>query len=80
MLLELFGLVGVLFILCAYFAVQSERLNSQSALYSLLNLVGAGLVFLSLLGSDNIAAMALEAAWLLISCYGLFRAWQRKQI
>ncbi|BDX05558.1 CBU_0592 family membrane protein [Planctobacterium marinum] len=80
MLMEILGLIGVLLILSAYFAVQSEYLDSLSISYSLLNLVGAGLVLLSLIGSDNYAAITLEGAWLLISGYGLLRSWRRSHI
>lgn len=71
---EILGMIGVFMVLGAYFALQSGWLNGQGVNYALLNLIGATLVMISLLGSDNFAAMALEGAWIMISLYGLYRA------
>lgn len=80
---ELWGFVGVFLILFAYFSVQ-PGLDSygtkagQQLRFSLLNLVGAFLVLVSLYGSDNYAAMFLESAWVVISLIGIYKATQIK--
>jgi hypothetical protein len=69
---DVVGNIGVLLILTAYLLLQIDRIESNSAGYSLLNALGAGLVLASLLGAFNLAAFVLEAFWLLISLWGLF--------
>jgi hypothetical protein len=69
---DVVGNIGVLLILTAYLLLQIDRIESNSAGYSLLNSLGAGLVLASLLGAFNLAAFVLEAFWLLISLWGLF--------
>lgn len=68
------GFVGVVQILLAYYLVQAGIIHSQQTRYSVLNLSGASLVLLSLSGSDNVAAMTLEGAWIAISLYGIWRS------
>lgn len=80
---ELWGFMGVFLILLAYFSVQIGldsygTKDSQQMRFSLLNLIGAILVLVSLIGSDNYAAMLLESAWIIISLFGAFKALQTK--
>ena len=52
MTLEWYGFVGttgVVIILVTYFLLQTERLGSTEVIYSLLNLIGATLIAISLL-------------------------------
>lgn len=75
---ELVGMVGVCAFLIAYFMLQTERLKANSAAYLLLNLAGALMVMFSLVFKWNLPAFLLEAAWALISIYGLYKhAWKR---
>lgn len=78
MILEVLGFFGVGQIVLAYFAVQMGILTSEHIRFSVLNLSGASLVFISLLGSDNYAAMCLEAIWILISLLGLYKSSHKK--
>lgn len=71
---DLVGNAGVILILAAYYLLQVGRLRSSSPAYSLLNTAGAGLVLVSLAVAFNASAFALEAAWLLISLYGLAKS------
>lgn len=71
---ELTGFVGVIAIFSAYFLLQFGKLSSNSAAYSSLNLIGAGLVLISLMDSHQYAAILLEVLWLLVSIYGLHKA------
>ena len=67
------GLVGVLLILIGYAGGVSNRLDPKRAPSLLLNLVGALLILLSLAYDFNLSAVAMEAAWALVSLYGLLR-------
>lgn len=72
------GLVGAGLILGAYALVQFERLAADHPANLAMNFAGASLVFASLLVDFNAAAALLEAAWALISLYGLVRALARR--
>jgi hypothetical protein len=73
---DVLGLVGVAAILVAYALLQTGRLRAEAVAYSALNAVGAALVLVSLRYAFNLAAAVVEGAWLLISLYGLLRAWR----
>ena len=68
------GLVGVGLILAAYGAVQVRRLDATRPPALLINLVGSGLILLSLTRVFNLSAAIVEAAWALIALFGLIRA------
>jgi hypothetical protein len=71
------GYLGVVLVLLAYLLLQARKLHGNGLTYQLLNLFGALGVLLSLLfGSFNLAAFAMEAAWLAISLYGIARGWR----
>jgi hypothetical protein len=67
------GIAGVAMILVAYLLLQLGRLGALDLHYSLLNLVGALLIVLSLVFDFNLSAFLMEAAWVLISLIGLRR-------
>ncbi|MEO7027282.1 MAG: hypothetical protein ABI056_06980 [Caulobacteraceae bacterium] len=53
--------------------MQLRRLDPLRATSLLLNLIGAGLIMLSLTRAFNFAAFAMEAAWAALAAYGLIR-------
>ena len=57
-----------------YFLLQTERLSSTEVIYSLLNLIGAALIAISLLFDFNLSAFIIEVAWMAISVYGIIRS------
>jgi hypothetical protein len=67
------GLGGVLLILAAYAAATAGRLDPKRPLSLTANLVGAGLILLSLVRDFNLSAAAMEGAWALVSLVGLVR-------
>ena len=70
---DIVGSLGVAIIILTYILLQTERIKSESLLYSVLNGLGAGLIVFSLFYSFNFAAFVVEALWVLISLYGVFR-------
>ena len=72
------GLLGVLMILLAYFLLQSGHLRGDALPHQLLNAAGALLVLVSLLYAFNLSAFLMEAAWLAVSIYGMFRGRRRR--
>ncbi len=73
---DVLGLIGVAFILGAYLALQLGRLSSETPAFSALNAGGAGLILVSLIYDFNLSAAVIEAAWLLISLFGLIKAYR----
>jgi hypothetical protein len=68
------GLVGVLLILLAYAGAALGGLDPKGPWSLLANLVGAGLILVSLLlGAFNLASTAMEGAWALVALGGLIR-------
>lgn len=75
------GIIGVIMVLIAYLLLQIDRLSQDSITYSFLNLVGSGLILVSLYFEWNLSAGVIEIAWMAISFYGLGKAFYlyRKQ-
>jgi hypothetical protein len=68
------GYIGVVLVLLAFLLLQAHRLHGNGLTYQLLNAFGALGVLLSLVfGGFNTSAFVMEAAWLLISVYGIVR-------
>lgn len=68
------GVVGVAMMLGAYAGAQAHRLDPAKAPALALNLVGSGLVMLSLTHDFNLSAFLMEAAWAAVAAFGLARA------
>lgn len=72
-LLDLIGNVGVVLLMLTYLLLQLNKLSSNGLAYSLLNIVGASLIIVSLLVNFNLSAFLIEAFWVLISFIGIYR-------
>jgi uncharacterized membrane protein len=70
---DIVGNVGVVCFLVAYFLLQKGTLLHNQLSYLLLNLAGALMLIFSLLINWNLSAFLLEAAWALISIYGIIK-------
>ncbi len=70
---DILGNIGVALIIITYFLLQLERLPSTSLSYSVLNALGAFFVIVSLMYEFNMSAFIVEAFWVLISLFGIFR-------
>jgi hypothetical protein len=67
------GDIGVLCFLITYLLLERGRIAHTSVYYLGLNLAGAVLVMFSLIFHWNMPAFLLEAAWALISIYGIYK-------
>jgi hypothetical protein len=72
-LTDFLGNIGVVLIIIDYLLLQLNRISSNSLSYSLLNAVGASLIIISLLFNFNLSAFIMEAIWVVISLFGLYR-------
>jgi hypothetical protein len=72
-LTDFLGSIGVVLIIIDYLLLQLNRIGSNSLSYSLLNALGASLIIISLIFNFNLSAFIMEATWILISLFGLYR-------
>lgn len=70
---DIVGNIGVVCFLVAYFLLQKGVLAHNELRYLLLNLAGAFLLMFSLWINWNLSAFLLEAAWALISVWGIVK-------
>ena len=68
---DIIGTLGVGMIIVAYAAVQGGRMKSEQLSYSITNLVGAGMILVSLRYNFNLASVIIEVFWILISVWGI---------
>ncbi len=70
---DVIGNLGVLLILITYLWLQLGRMSAESLRYSVANGAGAVLILISLVFDFNLSAFVMEAAWLVLSLYGIGR-------
>jgi len=68
---DIVGTIGVVLIIVAYAAVQTRRMKSEQLSYSVINLVGAVMILISLRYTFNLASFVIEVFWILISIWGI---------
>jgi len=73
------GSLGVALILLAYFLLQTERMHAQAIPYSVMNLLGASFIAVSLLYDFNFSAFVIEICWIVISVIGIARTLGRRR-
>ncbi len=77
---DFLGNIGVVLITIDYLLLQLNRISSNSLSYSLLNAVGATLIIVSLVFNFNLSAFIMEAIWVLISLFGLYRCFRPQPV
>lgn len=70
---DLIGLIGVVFVLIAYFMLSTNRTTGNSFHYQFANLIGSIFILFSLFFKWNTASVLVEVSWILISGIGLWR-------
>jgi hypothetical protein len=76
---DILGTAGVGFIVVMYIMLQTGRIDPGRMAFSLYNAVGSVLILVSLAYEFNFSAVLIEGTWLLVSLYGLWRAWQKRR-
>jgi paired small multidrug resistance pump len=78
---DVVGLFGVLLTVFAYLALQARRMKGDGYVFPFLNLIGASAILCPLIwGEFNLAPFVIEAAWICISIYGLYKAATHKPV
>jgi predicted membrane protein len=74
------GNIGVALMVLGYLLLQAEKIRSSDLSYSLMNVIGALLVVVSLLYRFNLSALFMELFWFVISIYGLIKFARRGRV
>lgn len=75
-----FQLLGAVLIVSAFALSQTGRMDAQSYLYILLNLVGGAILAVLAYQQVRWGFVLLEGTWTLISLISLIMKWQGKEI
>jgi len=75
---QFIGFIGMIFVVIAYFLLQTEKQKINSLPYQLLNLSGAILLFISLCVHFNLGSFIIEVFWIAITLYGMYKNLRKK--
>lgn len=70
---DVIGIIGVVIILISYLLLNMNKLSSANPIYPISNACGSCMIFISLMYDWNLASVVIEAAWISISLYGVYR-------
>ena len=73
--LSVLGVVGAVFYVVSYGALQTGILKAETYRYSLLNLFASGFVLVSLAGAFNWGSFYTNFFWVILSIVGMVRLW-----
>ena len=79
LLLNTGGVIGVGLVLLAYAGIHFDWFDPKKAPALLMNLVGSGLILLSMVRAFNLSAFLMEAAWAAMAAFGLVRLLLRQR-
>lgn len=72
------GMIGMAFVVFAYFAVERDWVNNKEVKFYVINLIGAILLLISLLVNFNLGSFIIEIFWITISMRGIINHYQVK--
>jgi len=67
------GILGTFIILLSYLLLTHDKLKSDTWTYAGLNLLGSAFLLFSLYFHWNIAAVLMEAVWIIITLLAIYR-------
>ena len=65
------GIVGVVLYVSSYFLVQMKCIDGNRSVYTIMNLLAASAVLVSLMHSFNLASALIQISWITISLIGI---------
>jgi hypothetical protein len=79
MLIDVAGWMGVVALLVAYGLVSTKRIEGDSVVYQMLNLVGAGLLIANSFYYGAYPSVGINVIWIGIAVYALWRRQVRNE-
>jgi len=79
MLVDVAGWMGVVALLVAYGLVSTKRIEGDSVVYQMLNLVGAGLLIANSFYYGAYPSVGINVIWIGIAVYALWRRQVRNE-
>jgi len=79
MLVDVAGWMGVVALLVAYGLVSTKRIEGDSVVYQMLNLVGAGLLIANSFYYGAYPSVGINVIWIGIAVYALWRRQARNE-
>lgn len=79
MISQVCGIVGVCFILIAFYLIQTGLIVADNIFYPLMNLLGSWLLLFSLFYCWNLPSVLIEIAWGSISLYGIYKITRKRK-
>ena len=79
MLVDVAGWMGVVALLVAYGLVSTKRIEGDSVVYQMLNLVGAGLLIVNSFYYGAYPSVGINVIWIGIAVYALWRRQVRNE-
>jgi hypothetical protein len=73
LIFDAIGMTGVFFYITAYAALQAGFLKGGGYTYTIMNLIAASLVLVSLTNNFNLSSAIIQITWIVISVFGLTR-------
>ncbi|OGT93554.1 MAG: hypothetical protein A2298_05210 [Gammaproteobacteria bacterium RIFOXYB2_FULL_38_6] len=70
---NLIGLLGVFFVLLAYFLLQTNKVTSKDLSFSIYNLLGSAGIVTSLIKHWNLSAFIVEVFWTAITLHAVYK-------
>jgi len=70
---DILGCLGATVILVAYALLQTKKIEADSVSFLFTNFIGAVFILISLYFAWNLAAFAMELAWMIVSLVGLIK-------
>ncbi|MBN8697448.1 MAG: hypothetical protein J0L87_13035 [Bacteroidetes bacterium] len=76
---DIIGLIGVCILLLAFFLNLTGKMDKDSLVYIVLNIVGAGIACLASILIHYLPFILLEGTWTLVSVWGLINYYKTKK-
>lgn len=68
---QIIGVCGFLFYIASFAALQFRIIDGNGVTYSVMNIVGAALLLISLMDAFNLASALIQVSWIVIGITGL---------
>lgn len=77
---EMIGFIGTAGILIAFYLLTNKKLTANCQKYYVLNIVSSLLLMISFIYSNAYSGITLQAIWIGISIYGIWRSKKENKI